>query len=238
MRYKTPEVFIGSKSRLFFPTAKRLYGATLFVEPNEYDDYFNLYGETFNVIKLEKNNGGFAFLLNSMLKYAKENNIKEYFFADDDILGFGFRDKSSNLLKEMEKMKEIAKQGYSQVMMSFSGHNWYCQEELKEKIGAWCFILNQTDDLIKAGGYDEEIPIYNDWDISANLIKHGFKTACYYGAFFNHKMASGKGGAEYLYKKQETLDKAALLLTKKYGNVLRTKKAHNQLEIRFDWRKL
>ena len=233
-------VFIGSKNRLLFPTRKLFRGATLFVEPKEYKDYSLFYKGSFKIIKLEKDDMGFGYMLNSMLSYAKNNKISHYFFCDDDILGFSFRTPKSNILQEMEMMRLITeKNGYSQLMMSFKAHNWFCKKLIKEKIGAWCFILNKTNDLISVGGYDEKLKIYNDWEMSAKLIKSGKKTACYYGAMFSHKMKSLEGGAFEIYKKQKNLDEAKAYLQDKYGSdVLREVEIHNQKEIRFYWSKL
>lgn len=233
-------VFIGSKGRLLFPVSKLISGATLFVEPQEYDDYNMLHGKNFTIVKLPENDKGFAYLLNQMLAYAQEKQFEHFFFCDDDILGFSSKDKISSLNQELCKMIEIAdKKNYSQLMMSFKAHNWFYDGLIKERIGAWCFILNKTADLVKVGGYDATLPIYNDWDMSAKLITEGHKTACYYGAMFSHKMKSQKGGAEFIYKKQELLDTAKSILEEKYGKeCIKEVDAHGQKEIRFQWSKL
>jgi len=232
--------FIGSKSRLFFDMSKIVSGATLFVEPDEFPDYFLMYGERFNVVKLKDNNKGFGYLLNSMLNYAVENRFNKYIFCDDDIFGFKFRDIKSNLLNEIDKMyKLIDDNKYTQLAMSFIGHNWYYDGMVKEKIGAWGFIANFTKAIQSVGGYDENLPIFNDWDMSAKLIKLGYKTACYYDAMFIHKMKSREGGASDIYKHKELLEEAEEMLRGRYGDKCITNKIiHNQKEIRFKWSKL
>jgi hypothetical protein len=236
------QIFIGSKNRLLFPMQKLLSGATLFAEPQDYEDYSLLHGKAFRIVKLKKDDGGFGFLLNSMLSYAKNKKYSHYCFCDDDITGFSTRNTKfigiMNLLQEMEKISIRNK--YSQLSLSFKGHNWFFKEgDIKENVGTWCFILNNTDDIMSVGGYDETLPIYNDWDMAANLIKCKLKTACYYGSMFDHKMKSMEGGASEIYKKQELLDKAAGILKKKYGEeCIREVSAHGQKEIRFIWGKL
>lgn len=232
-------ILIGSKGRLLFPMSKIVKGATLFVEPQEYSDYNTMHGKNFNVVKLSKDNGGFGFLLNQMNEYAYKNSLASYWFMDDDILSFKFRDKSSNLQTELNKMQEIAeKNKYSQLMCSFAGHNWYYEGMVKEKIGAWCCILNNTNDIRKYALADEELPIFNDWDVSAKLIKNGLKTACYYGMMFVHKMKSQKGGAEMLYRNKEKTQQAIEILKARYPDCIKIVTAHNQEEARFIWKKL
>lgn len=241
MAIKVPKnIFIGSKNRLLFPVHKYIYGATLFIEPQEHEQYSKLYDNTFNIVTLEDDNKGFGFLCNQMLNYANKNDIKTYFFCDDDIFGFKFREKKTNLNTELMRMEILLKDNnFSQLMMSFSGHNWFYKKNIKKKIGAWCFVLNKVKDLLEVGGYDESLSIYNDWDMSAKLIRDGKETACYYNAMFEHKMKSQKGGAEIIYKKQGLMDVAKNILIEKYGDkCLREVIAHNQKEIRFNWNKL
>lgn len=239
--YNVPRYFfIGSRNRYLFSLSRIFSGATLFVEPQDYDNYYTLYKNQFNIVKLNGNDRGFGYLLNSMLLYAVNNKFDHYVFCDDDILGFDFRVRATNLCHHIAIMEKIMlEKDYAQLMMSFKGHNWYYKEQIKEKIGAWCYILNDTYKLTKVGGYDEGLRIYNDWDISAKLIKAGYMTACYYDAMFNHKMKSQQGGAFDLYKKQEVLDNAEKILRQKYGDkCIKNKIIHNQKEIRFIWSKL
>ena len=233
-------LYVGSKNRVEFPLGKKLRGHYLLVEPSEFVKYKMSYNNSHQLIKLEKDNGGFGFLLNSMLKHAKERGHEYILFCDDDILGFSRRDKKPVDLNVFfgEAVNIMREKGYSQLMMSFQGHNWFYKDTLKEKIGAWCCFVMKVDDALQIGGYDETLPIYNDWDISANLIQHGFKTACWYAYMFDHKMKSQKGGASSLYR-QETLNKAEEILALKYGRgCLTTKEIHGQKEIRFKWSEL
>lgn len=232
-------VFIGSKGRLSLPVCKSLTGATLFIEPQEVEKYREIYEKDFSIVTLEDNDRGFAYLLNQMVKHAKEMGYEHFVFCDDDILGFKFREKES-LNYHINKMIEISNEkGYSQVMMSFAGHNWYYEGKIKENIGAWCFIVNKTSDILEVGGYNEEIEIFNDWEMSARLITFGKTNACYYDAMFVHKMNSQKGGAEYIYKKQEKLNTAIDYLQEKFGKECTKVIEKNGLrQIRFNWNKL
>jgi len=229
---------VGSKSRILFPLHRFTTGASLFVEPSEYEDYRRLHGGRFAVQQLSRNDGGFGFLLNSMAAYARTMGYEYYWFLDDDITGFKFRNKSSTFATEIQRMESLARSnGYSQLMMSFQGHNWYTKEDIKERIGAWCCVLNKTDDILSVGA-DEELPIFNDWDLSARLIQSGKKTACYYGAMFVHKMKSHEGGAGAIYAKRTVVDMAIEILQRRYGSAVKTVVAHGQREPRFRWGKL
>ena len=234
-------VFVGSKNRLMFPVADIVKNLIVFVEPQDYDDYLKFHGSRHIIVKLSKDNGGFGFMLNSMLDYAKGKGIEYFAFSDDDISAFKVRPRGHANIDEMltDCEKVVKEGGYSQLMVSFAGHNWYFKGEIKEKIGAWCFIVTKTSDLLDVGGYDEVLPIFNDWDMSAKLIKTGFKVACYYKYMFVHKMKSMEGVASEIYKKQELIDSAIILLQKKYGeDCIKIVEAHGQKEARFKWSKL
>lgn len=232
-------VFIGSRKRLDFPMSHIARGGTLFVEPQEWTAYASKHGKNFNLVKLGKNNGGFSYLLNEMLRHAERKKWKEYFFCDDDITGFKSRTKKS-LAKEIAEMKWLrAKGGYAQLMMSFAGHNWFFKEDVKEKIGAWCFVLNETKAMRSINGADEELVIFGDWDVSARLIEAGYKTAAYYGCMFNHKMKSQEGGAADIYKDQSNMIASAERLIERFGmEVVKVVMRKGQPEVRFSWKKL
>ena len=234
---------IGSKARISLPVSEHLTGATVFVEPQDEQAYRQVHGARFQWQVLPKNDGGFGYLLNQQLHHAKQVGLPYYVFCDDDVFGFKTRaGKRADLNAFFRQgIAIMAQENYSQLMMSFSGHNWYHRKgDIKERIGAWCVVINRTDDLLAVGGYDEGLPIFNDWDMSAKLIRAGKKTACWYAFQFNHKMNSQRGGAEFLYRKQATLDAAILMLRQRYGEgAVRTVRGRTGLtEARFNWAKL
>ena len=231
-------ICIGSRKRVPFPMSKLVSGANVFVEPQEFEEYRKEHGSLQKIVKLEKNNGGFAYMCNQQLAWAKKNKHPYYMFCDDDV--FGFSGRASKMVDLNIFFKEgvsIMKQkGLSQLMMSFQGHNWFYKGELKSRIGAWCVVINCTQDLLNVGGYDESLTIFNDWDVSAKLLLTGRKTACWYEYMFAHKMKSLPGGAADIYKKREVTLKAAKYMQQRYGEkVVRIVEAHGQLEPRFRW---
>jgi len=234
-------VFIGSKSRLLFPMAKLYYPIHLFIEPQEKEDYTALYSHWHKIIVMPKNDCGFPYLLNQMLKHAAENRIEYFMFSDDDIRGIvDRRNQPTDLDKVFREMINIMQaKKYSQFMLSFIGHNWFTKEDIKEKIGAWGIMINRTADLVAVGGYDDKIKIFNDYDMSAKLIRDGYKTACYYKYMFKHKMKGMDGGAAGIYKQPEIMTNAIAYLKNKYGSdCVREVEKHGQKEIRFNWGKL
>lgn len=234
-------LYIGSRKRLHFPMSKQFAGFTLLVEPQEHNAYRSVYSSVNRVVSLKENDRGFGYMLNSLIQQAYADDQEYFMFCDDDILGFKHRNKKAFSMDEMfrEGVQIMQKHGYSQLMVSFAGHNWFHQDQLKEKIGAWCCFIGRTVDFLEVGGYDEQLPIFNDWDMSARLIRAGKTTACWYDYMFMHKMKSLKGGAEDLYKKTETTQLAIALLRERYGaECIRTVEAHGQIEARFNWKKL
>lgn len=241
IQFSKAPFYMGSKSRIDFPMGKLFVGGTLFVEPQEFSQYRSRYAPIYRVFSLKENDRGFAYMLNAMLAQAKQDGCEYFLFCDDDLLGFKWREKNFFILDDVfSKGVDICKtNGYSQLMISFAGHNWFFKEAIKEKIGAWGCWIGRTEDLLKVGGYDESLKIFNDWDISAQLILAGFKTACWYEPMFLHKMKSQKGGAEMIYADNRNMLLAIEKLKEKYGDkVIKMVDAHGQKEARFRWSRL
>jgi len=233
-------LYIGSKNRPNFPMARLVNGATLLVEPQDLSLYKMLHGESFKIGILPENDKGFTYMVQNLLEQAEKDKAKYFMFCDDDIYGFKNRDKTPFIFDQMfaEGVQLMARNGYSQLMISFAGHNWYEEGLVKEKAGAWGCFIGKTEDMLRVGGYDLSLPLFSDWDMSAKLIQAGFKTACWYQPMFSHKMKGMKGGAEFLYKDGENTKKAIAILKERYGDAVREVEAHGQKEARFDWKKL
>ena len=128
----------------------------------------------------------------------------------------------------------------AQLGISFVGHNWYFQKSIKYNVGTWGMIFLDCEKLKSIGGYDENLMVFNDWDMSAQLIIKGYKIATWYDYFFKHEMKSKKGGAEFIYKKQKLMEEQCIKMRKKYRNISKIifQKKHQLPEIRLDWKKL
>lgn len=237
----TIPLYIGSKSRPNFPTAKVLQGGTVLVEPQDASLYKMLHGETARIITLPENDKGVTYMFQHLLEQVHRDGHKYFLYADDDIFGFKNKDKTpfdmDTCFKEGVAICE--EKGYSQLMISFQGHNWFSKEILKEKIGAWACFIGKTEDFLAVGGYELSLPLFADWEMSAKLITKGYKTACWYQPMFAHKMRGLKGGAEILYKDSSNVQRSIEIIKQKYGEeVVREVEAHGQKEIRFNYKLL
>ncbi len=257
LQQTTSPVFIGSKGRPNFPLSKLLIGTYLIVEKEELAQYKSIYGNFYRFLVLPESNKGPAYMLNFMLKSAKELGYEYYMYCDDDLLGFAevhetlsLRNHNVSIDKVFEGGVAIMKEkGYSQLGMGFTGHNFYKKDkvtgiktfdkkEIIETTGPWAMFIARTQDLIDVGGYNEELGIFIDYEISARLLKNGYKTATWYRYMFDHKMKSLPGGTSDFYNKVEKLEKARKMLLEMYGpEVIRLVDSHNQPEVRFNFRK-
>jgi len=237
-------LFIGSKNRIEFPMYKRIKGAYLFVESQEYDAYKKRHGNNFKYVKIKKNNQGFGYLVHRMQQFAIKKGFKYWMFCDDDILNYSTRERKPVKLKTIyeELVKDIKQtpggRG-SQAMISFRGHNWFYKKDIKYNIGAWCILVNATEKIDAVGGYDKKLSAYTDWDMSAKLMRAGYYNSCNYKYCFDHVMKMSKKGGNDVYQKQSLLDAARDKLRERYGyGAIREIESHGRTEIRFIWKKI
>jgi len=234
------KVLVGSKNRLNFTIDKYIPNIVLFVEPQEYEMYKKS-RPNLEIVQLKKNNGGFGYMMNSMVEYTLENGEDIFLFADDDIFGMKRKDNQpfnvDEFLKEGEEM--IRKNKFSQLGVSFSGHNWYYHKDLKLKQPVWCMGFMNAKDIKSVGGYSENLLIFNDYEISARLLMSGRTNATWYKYMFVHKMKSMDGGASYLYNQPDLIKEQCEILKKRYGSACKIiyNKTHQLSEIRFNWNK-
>lgn len=234
-----------SKNRLNFTIHKVLGNAVqMFVEPQDMELYAPITQELgLKQISVHKNDMGFGYALDSIIKYCVKNNLRYVLFADDDIFGLKTRGGVKVVDYDLffsEGLSLLKKRDYAQLMISFSGHNWYTKERIKEHVGCWGMIFMDVEKIQNAGGYDTDLRIFNDWDISARLVRKGYTTACWYDYQFEHKMKSKKGGAFDLYEDNKFMLEQCKKMQAKHGHTVTIgyHKKHEQYEIRFDWGKV
>jgi hypothetical protein len=240
-------VYIGSRNRLKFP-AKKIFGnkIVLFIEPQFIEEYKKEHSDL-EIVDIKENDKGFGFMLNSMLKYAKEKGEKYFLFSDDDIYGLKKR-KLDGKLEKMQSIDEFLLKGESiidnlelaQLGVSFQGHNWYYQKPLKINTAVWGMGFMNAEAINKIGGYDENLAIFNDYEITARLLLAGYKNAVWYDYAFEHKMRGMPGGVDFIYKQKDKIDGAVFYLIQKYPNFTKVIKheGHQINEVRFNWRKI
>ena len=239
------KVLIGSRERLNFPVKKIFNDFVLFIEPQFFDEYKKEY-PSIEIVKLKENNKGFGYLLNSMVDYTLENKEKYFLFTDDDI--YGLKKKVGKKLIKIDSVDKFLEEGYiiietlnlAQLGVSFQGHNWYWNNSLKMNTAVWGMGIINAEIIKKIGGYCEKIKLFNDYEITARLLSCGYQNACWYDYAFEHKMKSKKGGAEFLYAKNQIVNEAVFYLNQQYpccSRIIKHEK-HGIYEIRFNWKKL
>lgn len=242
-------LFMGSRSRFDFPMSSIVMGGNLLVEKEQYDEYKKRYAGFYNIIVLPESNMGFSYMMNQMLE-----NAPEYFmFSDDDILGFEeYTEKGNNkcLLDNIfnEGVEIMKKNGYSQLGIGFKGHNFYRikdgirvyeKNEIHENLPSWGMFIAKTADLKAVGGYNQQLALFSDYEMSARLVTSGYKIARWNKYMFDHKMKSFSGGAADLYKKSEKIDSSIDIIKAKYPiDSFKVIEMHGQREIRFNFKKL
>jgi len=234
-------ITIPSKNRIDYTAGKTFKKHTLFVEPQDYEKYTKLFKEQ-KIIKIGENDKGFSFVLNEIVKYTLEQKEKYFLFIDDDIFGMKRKDKKEFDAKKFAKKAEklIQEKKYAQLGISFGGHNWFESEEIKENKAVWGMGVMDAEVIDKIGGYDKNLILFSDYEITARLLLNGYNVGIWYKYFFLHKMKSKEGGAMVYYKQSNLIKEQCEYLQNKYGKLCKMffNKSHGIYEVRFDWRKI
>lgn len=248
----TRPVFVGSKARLGMPILRWLPAEhiTAFVEPAEADAYRAAH-PGLDLVVLDRNDGGFGFMLNAMARHALVNGIGNYLFSDDDVFGLVARRSMADRFQRVvgadamailqEHITLARSNRLAQLAFSFAGHSWGTRVATQQQVGAWGMFVADARAIAAVGFYDETLPVFNDWDLSARLILAGHRTARTNLVSFQHKMKSQPGGAESIYQRAGVVEAAARTLQLRYGSeavrVVRVQE-HGLVEPRFNWKKL
>lgn len=238
-------VFIPSRNRLDFTACKFFPESIVFVNPDAAEQYKKVHSDK-HLIVIPEENRGFGFVNNIMAKYALDHGEKFYLFVDDDIFGMKKRvdGKPSKVFDWQQFLREgeqiLRKHNLAQLGVSFSGHNWYVKDSLKFDTAVWCVLFNDAEKVREVGWYDEELFLFNDYEITARFILNGFKVANWYDYLVEHKMANKEGGAMDYYRKSDFMKQQAFLILRKYREHCRyiAKGSHGFPEIRMDWKSL
>jgi len=243
-------IIAGSKNRLCLPLKKHLTNFTVLVEPQETEVYQKAHGDTLQIVTLQENDRGFGYMLNAMTRTALESGHDYFIFCDDDITGFKWRATMKDALRPLKEplttevlrvcAKKAQEAGVAQYSLSHTGQSWGAKKMIQEPCGAWGCTVNSAEAIKACGWYDEDLFIFNDWEMSARLLSYGFRTCKTNMVSFVHKMKGFPGGAQSNYEQTEKVAKAAAALGKRYGSACKVEYQanHGLWEIRFDWRKL
>jgi hypothetical protein len=239
---------VGSKNRSHLLnkfTKKYLPSFTVIIEPQE-EEAYRLAHPGLDFVVLPENDQGFAYMFNEgMLATAQERELKYFVFADDDIFGFYERSSMAFSHKKAADPAELIEQcvemadymGLSQLSLSHKGTTWGAKKIYQEPVGAWGVFVNRTDHVNLVGGFDQSLAIFNDFELSARLLNYGLRVGRTNLHSFDHTMRNVEGGLSFLYETEGATTEAVDELMHRYPGLVRRKRAHDQDEIRFNWRK-
>jgi GT2 family glycosyltransferase len=243
------QFFTGSRKRPSLPLLRWCSDPLVFVEPQELDEYRTKH-PTLSFATLPKNDGGFSYLMNQMVRHTLEAGRRYFFFVDDDVTDLKSR---ATLADKFRRVPDVSLQGtlgellglatdagLAQLAISFAGQSWAAKKAIQENVGAWGAHLTDASAVRAVGGYDESLPCFGDWDMSARLILAGHRTARTNLVTFVHKMKSQPGGAADVYARRELVREAAHRVAAKFPGCATVKfvPSHGLDEVRFNWRKL
>ncbi|MDP2654941.1 MAG: hypothetical protein Q8Q08_13050 [Candidatus Omnitrophota bacterium] len=237
----TPLVCIPSKNRIGYTAGSYFPEHKLFVEPQDEAQYRRAHPDK-DLVVLPENDRGFGYVCEQMNRYALENGHRYWLFVDDDIRKMKDRTKAPfDRRRFLSRASDIlGRYDLAQLGVSFQGHNWHFKGDLKFDTACWCVVFNDAEKIAAAGGYDTDNILFNDYEITARLIRKGFRAANWYEYMVDHQMASMEGGANTFYKKKQFVLNEALKLARKYGHLCRPifHEGHQLTEVRMRWAEL
>jgi hypothetical protein len=239
----------GSLSRPSLPMLKWAKDPVVLVEPQQMADY-KAVNPHLDYVTLQASGRGFSYMMNQMVKECLRRGSRYFIFTDDDVFGLKHRPVVSQKFQRvtpdtcnsvLQGLVDIVKdQTLGQLAISFSGQSWAAKKPYVEPTGSWGVYVCDAYAVQSVGGFDESLTIFADWDMSAKLIKAGYRCLRTNLVTFEHKMKGMSGGAEALYKQKDRIKASADTLGVRYGAAARVVfvPEHDQYEIRFNWKKL
>lgn len=242
-------IITGSKNRVSLPLLKWISDPVVLIEPQEQDLYQKQHPDLrFHV--MPKNDMGFAYMMNQMVDLTLKLGYRYFVFTDDDVTGFKVRKsiddkfvsiKHDQVRQYLLEMQNEAEQSFlSQYHISFHGQSWGAKKPYQDHVGSWGVHITDAKVVKHLGGFDESLLIFNDWELSARMIKNGYMTRRSNLAGFLHKMKSMDGGAQEVYKKKAKVKEAAERIESLYkGNCKVIWVPEHELhEVRFNFKGL
>ena len=239
----------GSLGRLSLPLLRWAPDPVVLVEPHEADAYRQAH-PLVTIEALPDSGRGFGYLLNRMVERTLAAGERFFVFSDDDVTDLRVRGSTHEKFQpcrgpraacELGLLVELAAEGrFAQLAVSFAGASWSAKQAWTEPSGAWGVHITDAQAVQLLGGYDEALPCFNDWEMSARLLSSGFRCARTNLLTFVHKMRSHEGGAEQVYRDPAAVTDAAVTVASRYPGAARVVpvEAHGLTEVRFNWRRL
>lgn len=209
-------IFVPSKNRVKGSTTiKLLLNSNLnfhvVVEPQDHKEYLKAYPKA-KFLTLPLNNQGISYVRNSILNYARENNIMWYWQLDDDITGFfevvNKRCKKVSIQEALSKAEEIVKElkdsKIAQFSLEYQQIAWAQQKDYV--YNGYCDVVNCVNSLLSEPlKYDSYFNGKEDREFTIRLLlnnKNTLRITKY--AFACPKNGSNPGGlSEIFYDNRE-----------------------------------
>ena len=267
MNYKYPYLItIPSKARAAKQlTVKLLDGCYpadqiyVFVEPQDYEHYQTVLGIKVMLVNIGQNDRGVAYVRNYILDYMQDK-AKFIWMLDDDLTelykrGEFLADKQYYKLETLkpEEIKKIlddsieymikSPENIAQVAISYTVSNWCNLKDVSFNARAWAIVAWNLA-LISKGNlrYDPNCKTFDDYDITAQVLRRGFKNVLVFKyAFGNAKMSKTEGGLFKVYQDKAGIEQLVDYLIKKWGSAFVEKfynEGHKQFEPQFHWAEL
>ncbi len=246
----------GSLGRPSLPVLKWARGLHVFVEPHELDLYeaenAGRGSDTAFIHAHPKSGLGFSGMMNRLLQECRSRGAKYLVFTDDDVYGlrdrFNIDDKKFNKVTPDRCQQVISNLvdlcdfgGYAQLAVSFAANSWAAKRAYDPVAGAWGVHVTSVDAALSVGGYDEQLAVFSDWDLTARMVMAGYRCPRTNLVTFEHKMRGMPGGAAHLYEQQEKVLNSARRVKMKLPEgscEIKWIENHGQHEIRINWKKL
>jgi len=225
----------------------------LFIEQEDFKDYFKNYPLKPNLIDLPKSNQGITYARNQILDYFKEAEC--ILMLDDDISEFckrnGYTDSGYNKLEKMnldeiEIMLKFLEMQFinndiTQLTISFTPSNWLKKDvKWQSPARVWCFNMINPKKLKDNGiSYDPQADLMEDYDITAQILSKGLKVfSCFLFSFTPSDGGCGKndGGCQ-TYRNAERSLNTVKYLTAKWGDKVKPIYHNDKMEVQFQWKK-
>jgi len=251
------QIVIPTKGRAGKITTPELFSKkqeiTLVVEQQEFKEYFNVYGKSCNVVSMptKNNDKGIGNTRNWVL-----DNFSDYEYIamlDDDIKEFRVREgqtegghpkivkidvgQTDGMLKELVEYGRDKKLPPSNWLWGKEKGDW------KYNTRVWCLNMISPFFCKEYGvNYDSNLLLFEDYDITAQILKKGFMNGCCY-KYTYVPCDGGSGGSDggcQFYRNEEKSKKAAEYLIKKWGDKIKldTDNKRGLTEVQFNWKEI
>ena len=231
------KIAIASKGRPKFIAKNIVKDFILFVEPQDYNAYNELYDS--EIVNIGYNNRGLAFVRNCILDYMGK---ERFCILDDDISGFFAKDEKGNIISVdfnsiipyIENLFSIG----SVISLAIQGRGWFFNTKEYDinrgKIGNSMFI---DGGIIKKYNirFDENIVQGEDTDFSLTCYKNGISFISVKKYCIKCPPMGTKPNGCSMFRNKDRLIANKEYLENKWGKIFKWKD-ENFLDYRVNWR--